>query len=274
MYSPPSDLSVERAMLGTFDAAAAALGAAPDGPPVWGWHGRTLSRSAAHPVHGACWLRLLAAPAEKAGGKLWEGTAAAAVFDGRVNKPALHAVHDRVEGAMAYRAELTAFVDAPACSPSPVLRAPLKLPGIWWKSLRTDLEALADAATDRVAVRQQWIDRAVPEYTGYPAPRVSAWATAHGDLHLANITTTGVLLDWEGWGLAPAGYDAALLLAYSLLEPATAARIRAEFAGVLDSGSGRAAQLVVAAELLQSVSRGDHPELAGPLRAMAGVAAA
>lgn len=53
---------------------------------------------------------------------------------------------------------------------------------------------------------------------------------------------------------------------------AAADRIRAEFAQVLTNNSptGRAAQLIVAAELLQSAERGDHPELISPLRSHAG----
>ncbi|MFH8407183.1 phosphotransferase [Streptomyces sp. NPDC018019] len=73
-------------------------------------------------------------------------------------------------------------------------------------------------------------------FTGAPAPQITEWATAHGDLHFANLTADGpVILDWEGWGIAPYGYDAALLYVYSLLVPATAARIKQEFADVLDS---------------------------------------
>lgn len=58
------------------------------------------------------------------------------------------------------------------------------------------------------------------------------------------------------------------MYAYSLLAPATAARIRAEFAHILGTEAGRTAQLVVAADLLQSASRGDHPKLIAPLRAV------
>src|SRR5262249_18638582 len=43
------------------------------------------------------------------------------------------------------------------------------------------------------------------------------WATAHGDLHFANLCAPNLhLLDWEGWGLAPAGYNAATLHSHSL----------------------------------------------------------
>lgn len=267
MYSPPPNPADQQRLMAAHDKAAAALGATPTGDLQWGWHGRTLSRAAEHAEHGMCWLRLLAAPAEKAGGKLWEGTAAAAeAVPASVHKPALYGVHDEATAAFAYRAELTQFIDSPVASASPVLREELELPAAWWASLRGDLAQLATARTDRVAVRQEYADRAVPKFTGHPAPQITEWVTIHGDLHLANLTVDGpVLLDWEGWGIGPAGYDVALLYAYSLLAPATAARIRAEFADVLHCPSGRTALLIVVTELLQSASRGDHPELIEPL---------
>lgn len=266
MYSPPRDPATEQSMHAAFTAAAGALDVTPTGPTVWGWHGRTLSRRADHLRHGACWLRLVSAPAGKQGGKIWEGTAAASVLDGTVSKPALYAVHDQVVDDTAYRAELTQYIDAPTCSPDPVVRSPLELPPTWWKQLRADLDRIATVDTDRVAVRQEWIDRVVPQYTGCAAPRITEWTTAHGDLHLANITTSGVILDWEGWGLAPAGYDAALLLAYSLREPSLADQVRETFGDLITGESGRAVMLVVVADLLQSASRGDHPDLEPALR--------
>ncbi|MFI0716491.1 phosphotransferase [Streptomyces inhibens] len=131
----------------------------------------------------------------------------------------------------------------------------------WWKSLRTVLETIAATPTERVAVRRRWIDRALPQHAGVPAPSDIDWATAHGDCHFANLTTAGpTLLDFEGFGLAPVAYDPALLYAYSLLAPRAAARIHAEFP-ILNTPAGHTALLVVAADLLQSASRGDHPEL-------------
>lgn len=268
MYSPPPNDDDAQRLTAAHAAAAAALDATTTGDPVWGWHGRTLGRRADHPVHGACWLRLLSAPSEKASGKLWDGTELAGRLFTGVHKPALHALHDATAHGHAYRAELTEFIDDPVLSPQPVLRHELELTDPWFKSIRTDLDTIATVATDREAVRQQWIDRAVPTYTGVPAPRITEWTCSHGDFHASNITTTGVILDWEGFGLAPRGWDQALLYAYSLLAPATAACIRAEFAHILDTEAGRTAQLAVAADLLQSASRGDHPELITPLQAL------
>jgi hypothetical protein len=246
--------------------AATALGATVSGPHVWGYQGRTLGRRAHHRLHGACWLRLQSAPAGKEGGKHWEGQESAARHFLTVNKPALHAIHDTTTDHHAYRAELIAFVDEPVLSPDgPMLNTELDLSDAWFKSIRSDLDTIATTPTDRIAVRQQWIDRAVLQFTGHPAPHITDWICAHGDFHLANITATGTILDWEGFGLAPRGWDAALLYTYALNAPATAARIRAAFTDILDTDAGRIALLVAAADLLQSASRGDHPELEGPL---------
>jgi hypothetical protein len=108
--------------------------------------------------------------------------------------------------------------------------------------------------------------RAIPEFVGMPTPTVTCWTTAHGDLHWANLTEPLRLLDWEGWGLAPQGFDAAMLYAYSLLQPDTAARVRDIFP-VLESPAGLAAEATVCAQLLQTVRRGDNLALAAPLRA-------
>ncbi|MGW5679689.1 hypothetical protein ACWEV4_32210 [Streptomyces sp. NPDC003860] len=68
-------------------------------------------------------------------------------------------------------------------------------------------------------------------------------------------------MDWENWGNVPVGYDLGLLHAYSLAAPATADRIRREFAHILDTDAGRNGELIALAQLLQACSRGVHPTL-------------
>ncbi|MFD9196438.1 hypothetical protein ACFWCA_50670 [Streptomyces phaeochromogenes] len=267
MYSPPTTRTDEQRTLAAQSAAARALGITFTGPRQWGYQGRTLGQQARHPAHGACWLRLISAPAEKANGKLWDGTAEAAAAFPTVHKPALHALHDLDHNGLVFRAELSEFIASPTCSPEPVLRTERNLAPAWWTRLRSDLDTIAATHTTRVAVRQQWIARAVPQHAGVPAPDITRWATAHGDLHFANITEDPIILDWEGFGTAPLGYDAAMLYAYSLLAPATATTIRRELP-ILNTPVGATALLVVAADLLQSCSRGDHPELADPLHSL------
>ncbi|MER5536701.1 hypothetical protein [Streptomyces mirabilis] len=78
-----------------------------------------------------------------------------------VRKPAFHALYDRISDGYAYRAELSAFVDEPLLSPDRVPRDELDLPGAWFETIRMNLSAIAATPTDRTAVRQEWISRAV-----------------------------------------------------------------------------------------------------------------
>ncbi|MET8826428.1 hypothetical protein ABZX40_27875 [Streptomyces sp. NPDC004610] len=246
------------------------LGATMGGPEVWGWFGRTLSARIESPERGACWLRVVSAPQDKATGKIWEGNREAArLFDGRIRKPVLYGFTEMAKGGKVYVAELSQHVDEQVCSTTPVLAADVHPLDQWWDSLRIDLGHVARTPTDRVAVRQEWADRSVPHFLEMPAPRIVEWETAHGDLHPANLTgTTPYLLDWEGFGRAPVGYDPAMLLGYSLLNPEFAQRVRDTFP-VLNTEPGRVAQIVVLTELMQPAARGDCPELVPALRALA-----
>ncbi|MER5347085.1 hypothetical protein ABT030_43755 [Streptomyces mirabilis] len=237
------------------------------GAEFWGWAGRTLGAPARTATGAPVWLRLVSAPEDKASGKLWDGALDAqhafGDLDGR--RPALLAVHDAVDDGTAYRGELSVRVDEPVLSDAPVLQHDLQLPDSWWKELAGSLEKVAAVGTDRVAVRQQYMERAIPDFVGIPAPAVSCWTTAHADVHWSNLTSPLRLLDWEGWGQAPEGFDSATLYAYSLLQPDVAARVRAVFP-VLGSPAGLAAEASVCAQLFQTVSRGDNLTLADPLR--------
>ncbi|WP_097917033.1 hypothetical protein [Streptomyces sp. b84] len=277
MFSEPDDPAVVDRMRAAHAVASAALGAAlctqvPGGTrEAWGWRGRTLGRPATGP-YGPGWLRVVHSPAEKARGKLWTGPEDAERLVPRlVPRPRLHLVREWTEGDDAYRAELYDCVADGALSPSPVLTETPRLTAAWWSGLRTALGHLSTVRTERTAVRQAYLDRAMPKCLAFldgPVPTAPpAWSTAHGDLHWANLSGPELsILDWEGWGMAPAGYDAALLHAYSLAVPGIAERVRMELSGILASDAGRFAELVVITELLQSAERGDNRELVPALR--------
>ncbi|MFD5856771.1 hypothetical protein [Streptomyces chartreusis] len=69
-------------------------------------------------------------------------------------------------------------------------------------------------------MRTQYMRLAIRRFVGIPAPNAPCWSTAHGYLHWVNLTSFLKILDWEGWGQAPCGFDAAMLYACSLLRPA------------------------------------------------------
>lgn len=269
MFSPP-DLQTETRMLEARDFAAFGFAVHPANDRiVWGWHGRTVGSEVSSET-GHAWLRVQAAPIGKGNGRIWDGTLTASqVIPASASRPKLLAWHDWSQGTFDYRAELTAFGASPACSVDPFLRRELDLPGEWWRSLRVSLAAISGVETDRVTLSQRYLDRALPEYLEAPSlPTVPArWATAHGDCHWANLTVNGpVLLDWEGWGRAPSGYDAALLATHSMFAPETEARVRSEFAATLNTAEGRFAELTVLAELIQTTTRGDNLDAAHELR--------
>lgn len=62
-----------------------------------------------------------------------------------------------------------------------------------------------------------------------------------------------------------AGLDAASLYLYSLLELATAERVRAELGGLLDDRDGLISQLYVTGHMLLRIDSGDYLDLAIPL---------
>ncbi|MEU3356084.1 hypothetical protein [Streptomyces sp. NPDC037389] len=268
MYSPPDPATTAR-MRAHHDHAAAALDIALGGGEFWGWAGRTLGRAGALTGGRRVWLRLTTAPEAKASGKLWEGNATAEMAFGALggHRPRLLALHDTNADGTVYRAELSEHIDAPVISPDPIPRTTVDpLPG-WWTDLRGALDTVAGVATTRIAVREEYLHRALPQFLGVRAPDTITWTTAHGDLHWANLTAPALrILDWEGWGRAPYGYDQATLYAYSLHQPDLATRVRTAFPE-LGTPTAWAGEATIAAELLQTVARGDNAELAEHLHA-------
>jgi len=235
------------------------------GDVVWGYGGRTLSGA----VSGGGWLRVVEGGV---GGKLREGSRTAQeLVPAAVPRPVLRRIHDWDD----YRAELYEYVPTGVVSRSPVLEGELTLDEKWWAELGAALGMLATVPTDRVSVREEYVRRAVPEFTGCPVGEIT-WSTAHGDFHWANLTGPRLMiLDWEGWGRAPYGFDAALLHVYALRAPATAARVRTVLAPILDRPEARVAELVVCAQVLQAERRtAFYTDLAGAVREYLGSTAA
>ncbi|MFB9961656.1 phosphotransferase [Sinosporangium siamense] len=235
---------------------------------VWGWRGRTLSRPVSAP-EGPAWLRLACISADQTNMTFWNGTLEAdKILPASVPRPRLRNVYDWTPASWRYRAELYDHVTVQLASPTAVLRSTPHLPSAWWTALEVVLADIAPIATGRVTIGQAYLDSAMPRFLGTPVDTtVRSWSTAHGDLHFANLCAPTLhVLDWEGWGLAPTGYDAAVLHSYSLLVPAVAARIRDRLAHLLDTPAGRFAELAVITELLEFNARDDNLDLAAPLR--------
>lgn len=162
------------------------------------------------------------------------------------------------------------LADADHCDTpeTPELRRPVELTTCWWDELRTSLRNLATVRTRRTHLRQADLTRRFAVFFGdRPGDvTVSHWAAAHTDLHWANLLTPQcMLVDWEGWGLAPVGYDAAWLYVHSLLQPDISGRVRTELSEQMDTRDGLISQLYATTRLLLRIEQGDYPGMAIPL---------
>ncbi|WP_243859913.1 aminoglycoside phosphotransferase [Amycolatopsis arida] len=247
--------------------AAAQAGVTVAGEPVFGWRERTIGAPVTSP-EGAWWLRVVCEQQRYAGGEFWTGNTDATAQVSGVAKPEVLRCWEWDAGDDWLRAELMTRLSGRRCSATPELRQPLPLPESWWRGLRTSLDALAQARTERVHLTQADLAHRIRVFFGdrVADPTVTTWTPAHTDLHWANLMAPDcALVDWEGWGLAPAGFDAATLYLHTLLVAEMAERVHREFADQLTTRDGLLAQLYVTGRMLLRIDSGDYPDLAIPL---------
>lgn len=202
----------------------------------------------------------------------WNGLEAAATITGVATPTWIRALTwaDPDRG-LVWRADELTMLAAPIVGH---LERAATLPGQWWNRLRGSLTALADHPTRRVGISQAHLTTRLAEVfsdrLGASATVVDEWAVAHTDLHWGNVSTAAELIDWESWGRAPRGLDAACLWQASLPDRELASRVRREFADDLDTRSGRLSLLLQCANAIRAARRRGTPtSLSGPAEAAA-----
>lgn len=269
----PADATHRRRVLDAHAKHASELGAVLDGDQTWGWYDRSVSGRGTHDDRVA-WVRTVSEQPQWADSIMWTGNVDANVLAG-VPKPHVLAWTETKDEDRWFRTEVMTYVDQPVVSPTPELTALPDVDAAWLRRLRYALDQLGCIATDRVAKVQADVTQRLRQYFGDRIdPVVETWVASHCDLHWANLTTGGpgdgpVILDWEGWGLAPYGYDAATLYCHSLLVPEAASAVRHRFEDVLDRPDGRRSQLLVIARMLGRTEMGDYDDLVVPLHRLA-----
>jgi hypothetical protein len=222
------------------------------------------------------WVRTERRVFGKIGEQGWNGTECAALLDG-VAQPAWYsgvAWRDAGEAAM-WRADETELLPGAPIGTS-VLTVDPKLPDEWWQTLNSSLDALAATHTMRVAtpdtvtITQAGVTEAIrATFPGSFDPTPEHWQPAHADLNWANMTgPVFCMFDWEDWGMAPRGLDAASLWGNSLAIPALADRVRRERRHDLESRDGRLMTLFVCSKILAPDAHPEDPRL-DPARHMA-----
>jgi len=260
-------------LINSYEKALALLQVRPTAEPQRSHLGRsTLSGPVLNARGQRCWLRIGASMAdwkEHARG-FWTGAELADEIKG-VAKPALLGVRDWIEkkdnAECVVKATLMTEAPSPVCSEELALLRQVNLGDEWLKTMRSSLDALAAWPTERQSIPPGTIRPAILMVCGTRIDStVARWTTAHADMHWCNVTApVCCILDWESWGLAPAGFDAATLYCSSLLVPSVAERIFETFRDVLETHDGVVSQLLAAQHLLSRIEYGEHAELADPL---------
>ncbi|MER5869335.1 aminoglycoside phosphotransferase [Streptomyces sp. NPDC002044] len=217
------------------------------------WNG-----TAGFPTDAGTWVRLAWRRENKLDAQQWTGFEAAAAIEG-VPRPRWFgaAVWSDESRGVVWRADEMTLVQDGALSPTGDITTLPKLPESWWTDLQAALGALASHPTSRVSMSRQHLTNRIHEVYGDQVDTtVTDWATAHGDVGYANLCGPGfALLDWESWGLAPAGWDAACLWSASLSVEPLAEKVLTLFEDSLATKSGVLSRLLLCANVERAYRR-------------------
>ncbi|CAM4197089.1 aminoglycoside phosphotransferase [Nocardiopsis rhodophaea] len=225
-----------------------------------GVHFSRVNGTAGFPTDAGTWVRLSWRRSSRLDMRSWTGTEAAAAIRG-VPRPQwlAAATWDDADRAVVWKAEETTLAPAPAVSAVAEIDTAPSLPDRWWAELKASLDTLADHTTDRMSLEQAHLSRRIHEVYGASLDtRVpdEEWRCAHGDLGYANLTGPALaLLDWESWGMAPRGWDAACLWSASLGVPEVAAHVLAQFSDDLSTRAGRLCRLLLCSNTARAAKR-------------------
>ncbi|MEV6021672.1 hypothetical protein [Streptomyces sp. NPDC052036] len=215
------------------------------------------------------WVRVERRSFDRIGAQGWNGTEAAAVLHG-VSMPKWYAGlawRERDEPVM-WRADEMVLVTAPPVGQAALVIEDPQLSGGWWAALNASLDALAAQRTHRLATpdtetaTQELVTGTIRAVFPEVDATVDEWTPAHADLTWANVTGPEFcIIDWEDWGMAPRGLDAATLWGNSLAVPALAQRVWAERRPDLESRSGRLMALFFCAKVVGPHAHPQDPRL-------------
>ncbi|HEY3752889.1 MAG TPA: hypothetical protein VGL80_27195 [Pseudonocardiaceae bacterium] len=221
------------------------------------------------------WVRIEVKDVARLHGQSW-GVEAAARLTG-VAMPAWHQGiswldHDR---QVMWRADEMDYISDPPIKAGGTLTVEPRLSDQWWATFNASLDALGAHTTTRTAtlsgetVTQLRLAGTIHRVFPDVHATINEWTVAHADLGWANLTApTCYFLDWEDWGTAPRGWDAAMLWSQSLAVPALAERVATERTADLASRSGKLTQLFHCAGLI-AAGAGYAGQLFEPVQAAA-----
>lgn len=208
------------------------------------------------------WVRVQWRRPWKIYGPAWAGPECASVLRGVAKPDWFQTASWRDDDReVVWRADEMELVSSPVINSTGVIATEPELPDSWWGTLKESLAALGEHQTERVGVRQDHLTLRINQvFPDEVDTTVDEWVTAQADLHWGNLTAPDCsLLDWEDWGSAPRGYDAAVLWGFSLQVSTLADRIQHEFQTDLQTRSGKLAQLLFCSNVIRVNARRADP---------------
>ncbi|MEJ8652791.1 hypothetical protein WKI65_33195 [Streptomyces sp. MS1.AVA.3] len=214
------------------------------------------------------WVRIERRGLDRIGVQGGDGTASAEALRG-IAKPAWFAGvawRDETEPVM-WRADETELLPGAPVGSAVVADDP-RLSKEWWAAMNASMDALAAQHTNRIAtpdtetLTQELVTGTIHSVFPGVDTAVVEWRPAHADFNWANMTAPGFcVFDWEDWGMALCGLDAANLWGASLTVPTLADRVRSERRDDLETRDGKLMTLFVAAKILGPYADPDDPRL-------------
>ena len=201
------------------------------------------------------WVRVECRGLERLDGQGWGIEAAEALRD--VAKPEWYAGIAWFDPArrVMWRADETSYVEE---QPVGKAAAATGLPDAWWASLDGSLDVMAGHRVTRLAtpdcepITQERVSSMIEKVLPHRVDStIEEWTTAHADLNWANLTGPNLyILDFEDWGRAPRGLDAANLWRSSLTVPEVSDRVYRQRRADLESRTGQIMMLFYCAEIM------------------------
>ncbi|MCC0094604.1 hypothetical protein K7B10_07365 [Streptomyces flavotricini] len=227
-------------------------------------------RSLGAPTERGTWVRIERRGFERIGLQGWNGTEAAAVLQ-KIAMPEWYrgmAWREPGEPVM-WRADELELIASPSVGTGARVVTDPGLPEAWWTELNASLDALAEQQTPRIAtpdtvtITQELVTGTLGAvFPGVADTRIERWAPAHADLTWANVMGPKFsIVDWEDWGMAPRGLDAATLWGNALAVPELADRVHRERRADLESRDGKLMSLFFLSKIV-----GPHACAEDPLR--------
>jgi hypothetical protein len=221
-------------------------------------HRSKVNGTAGFPTDKDTWVRLSWRRPDRLNAQWWTGFEAAAAVQG-VPRPQWQAASSWTDPArgVVWRADEMSLAPDPALSATGDINSDPDMPVQWWTDLRTALTNLAGHVTERVCVTQSHLSTRIQDIYGQEIDTtITDWSCAHGDIGYANLCGPRLtILDWEDWGMAPTGWDAACLWSASLSVPHLADHVTALFADTFNTRSGRLSKLLLCANTARAFRR-------------------